>query len=73
MSEFRDRIKQFVGKKVTFNFGIDFSGSGTLAHVHGDCVEIHHAKRNHPQDRLPSGIRKQFVPLAHLHSIAEAE
>lgn len=73
MQSFSVLIRRFIGQKVNFNFGIDFSGNGILAAVHADCVEIHHSKRNHPQDRDPSGVRVQFVQLAHLRSIGEAE
>lgn len=73
MKTFRTLIHPFIGKKISFNIGVEYAGSGTLAEVHEDCVEIHHFDRPVNDLRGPLGLRKQFVQFIHLHSIAEAD
>lgn len=60
---FKELVRGLVGQPVTFNFGINYSGQGTLAAVHEDCVEIHHGSRPW----------RQFIQLAHLRTIGEKE
>jgi hypothetical protein len=64
---FKLLIREFIGKKVSFNIGLQFSGNGKLIAIHDDCVEMEFPSSNY-NDKT---TRRSFIPFAHLHILGE--